>query len=331
MLKAVVIGCGNIGTYAHVPNLRNMPGVELVSVCDVIEERAKSCASKFSIRNYHTDPYVLLSTDDVDLAVIATPPDTHLELTEFAVSNGKHVFLEKPLSSNLVASHRIHELAHDNPRVKVMPGFCLRFNSMFKHVKELIDSSKIGKPILLWRANFGKVVGLVPPAPWVPVKSKSGGMLVENMIHTFDALRWFAGDYDSAYGEVMTMTPGIDIEDNAAAVLRFKSGARATITQSWTASHSWDSWGVIGTHGFVSVDGYVSGPMRVSFDGGPQMNIVIEEDPILMYRRELEAFVDFIETGRAPSPNVEDGLKAQEVAVAVQVALERGVPVKVPP
>ncbi|MBO3802797.1 MAG: Gfo/Idh/MocA family oxidoreductase, partial [Candidatus Brockarchaeota archaeon] len=100
-LGATVVGCGNIGTYAHIPNLKAMPNVDLVSVCDVVEERAKAAASRFGVEKFETDYRKVLDDEKVGLVAICTPPDTHLKIAGAALEAGKHVFLEKPLASNI--------------------------------------------------------------------------------------------------------------------------------------------------------------------------------------------------------------------------------------
>ncbi|MBO3802796.1 MAG: Gfo/Idh/MocA family oxidoreductase, partial [Candidatus Brockarchaeota archaeon] len=213
---------------------------------------------------------------------------------------------------------------------KLMPGFCLRYHGMFRYVKHLIGAGKIGPPALMWRNSIGAAIGVLAPAQWVMQKRRSGGMLVENTMHVFDAFRWFAGEYDSVYAKTRTVSKGIEIEDTAVVAMRFKSGAYATITQTWAATHSWDAWGVMGVNGTVTVDGYIGGPMKASWKGESLRVVDVKEDAIVMYRKEMESFVRCILGGRKPEVDVTDALKAQEAATAALRSSEEGRPVKLP-
>jgi UDP-N-acetylglucosamine 3-dehydrogenase len=328
-IAAAVIGCGNIGTYAHIPNLRALPGVELVTVCDVIEERAEAASRKYKVGRYDTDYHKVISDKGIGLIAICTPPDTHLEIAGAALDAGKHVFLEKPLAANLQDAAELHKMARAS-RAKLMPGFCLRFHGMFTYVKHLIEEGKVGKPALMWRNAIGAAIGVLAPAQWVMQKGRSGGMLVENTMHIFDAFRWLAGEYESVYAEARTLSEGIDIEDTAMVAMRFKGGAYATITQTWAATHSWDAWGVMGMNGTVSVDGYIGGPMKVSWREESLRIVDIQEDAIVMYRKELESFVASIQGNREPQVNVTDALKAMEAAVAALRSSEERRPIQLP-
>jgi predicted dehydrogenase len=328
-LGAVVVGCGNIGTYAHIPNLKAIAKIDLISVCDVVEERAKAAANRFGVKRYETDYRKFLDDENVGLLAVCTPPDTHLEIAGAALEAGKHVFLEKPLASNIQDSLKLHKVAKKS-KGKLMPGFCLRYHGMFRYVKHLIEAGKLGTPELMWRNSIGAAIGVLAPAQWVMQKKRSGGMLVENAMHIFDAFRWFAGEYDSVYAETKTVSEGIEIEDTAMVAMRFRNGAYATITQTWAATHSWDAWGVMGSNGTVTVDGYVGGPMKISWKGESLRVVDVKEDAIVMYRKELESFVERILGGLDPEVNVDDALKAQEAATAALRSSEERKPVKLP-
>jgi len=328
-VNAAVVGCGNIGTYAHIPNLKSMPNVELVSVCDILEEKAEAVSRKYKVGRYDTDYRRIVSDSGIGLVAICTPPDTHLEIASAALGSGKHVFLEKPLAANLQDSMKLYGIAKGS-RAKLMPGFCLRYHGMFKYVKHLIEQGKVGTPALMWRNAIGAAIGVLAPAQWVMQKRRSGGMLVENTMHVFDAFRWYAGEYDSIYAETRTVSKGIDIEDTAMVAMRFKGGAYATITQTWAATHSWDAWGVMGINGTVTVDGYIGGPMQVSWKDESLRVVDVKEDAILMYRKEMESFVQSILGNAEPEVDVTDALKAMEAATAALRSSEEKRPIKLP-
>ncbi|MCK4472376.1 MAG: Gfo/Idh/MocA family oxidoreductase, partial [Anaerolineae bacterium] len=95
-VKVGLIGCGNIGVRAHLPACTQVPETELVTVCDIIEERAQAAAGRSGATAY-TDYRQLLEREDVDVVIIALPNDLHAEVTVAAADAGKHVLCEKPM------------------------------------------------------------------------------------------------------------------------------------------------------------------------------------------------------------------------------------------
>ncbi|OYT31700.1 MAG: hypothetical protein B6U94_02140 [Thermofilum sp. ex4484_79] len=328
-LKAGLIGCGNIANLVHLPHLAKIENVDLTWVCDIVEEKAKEASKKYNVPKYITDYHEVVEDPEIDFVVITTPPDIHVNMTIDALKNGKHVFLEKPIAPNLDDAVKLYNFAKGKEDLKVCLGFCLRFHGMFKFVKELLDNV-IGEPVIMWRNAIGTALGVAAPATWVFDKKRSGGMLVENAVHIFDAFRWFAGEYESVEGYVKTVTSGINIEDTVVASMRFKNDCFGSLTQTWTATHSWEAWGVVGKKGTVTVDGYILGSMRVSWKGEAEREITIKEDPNVMYYKEMVSFVDSIINDKPVFAGLVDGIRSMEAAIAIQISGEEKKPVKLP-
>jgi predicted dehydrogenase len=327
-LNMAVIGCGNIANYAHLPNLLKT-GQKLIATCDIVEEKARQAAEKFKADRFYTDYKKVLESKDLDAVIIATPPDTHKEIAVEAVKSNKHVFLEKPLAANLEDAYEIY--SHwKRSNVKFAVGFCLRHHGMFKHAKELIENSTVGEPVALWRIAIGTAIGVLPPMGWLTDRKRSGGMVVENSIHMIDAFRWFSGDILTALAQYKTERIGIDIEDNAYIVFTHRNNAFSSILQSWTATHTYESWGIVGKEGTVSVKGYVLGTMEVSSKSRGLEEVKIEEDPIVMYEKEMEDFVKSILEDKPVFATPLEGLKAIEAAVAAEKSWREGKTVKLP-
>jgi len=327
-LNMAVIGCGNIANYAHLPNILKT-GQKLVATCDVVEEKARQAAEKFKAEKFFTDYNKVLELKDLDAVVIATPPDTHREIAVEAIKSNKHVFLEKPLAANLEDAYEIYSRWKQS-NVKFAVGFCLRHHGMFKYAKELIENNTVGEPVALWRIAIGTAIGVLPPMGWLTDKKRSGGMVVENTIHMIDAFRWFAGEISSASAQYKTERKGISIEDNAYIMFTHENNAFSSVLQSWTATHTYESWGVVGKEGTVSVRGYVIGIMEVSSKNKSLEEVVIKEDPIVMYEREMKDFIESILEDRGVFATPLEGLKAMEAAVAAEKSSKEGRPVKLP-
>lgn len=328
-LKAGLIGCGSIANYAHLPNLVKIENVDLAWVADIIEERAVEASKKYNVPKYTLDYHEILEDPEIDFVVITTPPDTHVDIAIDALKSGKHIFLEKPVAATLEDAVRLYNFAKGKD-LKIGLGFCLRFHGMFKFVKELIVNGTVGEPIMMWRNAIGAAIGVAAPSRWVFDKKRSGGMLVENAVHIFDAFRWYAGEYESVEAYVKTVTKDLNIEDTVVASLRFRNGCYGSLVQTWVATHSWEAWGIVGRKGTVTVNGYVVGDMRVSWRGEAEREIRIKEDPGVMYFKEMVSFVDSIVNNKPVFADLVDGIRSMEVAIAVQKSGEENRPVKLP-
>ncbi len=323
-MKAVVIGCGGIANWAHLPNLKKL-GIEVVGVCDIVAQKAEDAAKKYGSSPY-TDYRDALRVD-ADFAVIATPPDTHYEIAEYALEQGKHVFLEKPLAAELKSAQKLYQVTLESGR-KLVPGLCLRFNPMFSYAAS--RAKELGKLHYVYSLALGNAAGLLGPSGWVRERKRSGGMMTENVIHMIDALRWFAGEYYSVSAVYSTFTPGSDIEDNVSASLRFESGTVGNITKSWTSTRSLEGWGIVGERGSIVVEGYVDGNLRVDIKGyGVTETHSYQGGGQQMYYDEMLAFARYLRGEIEYPVTALDALRAQELSEAARLSSELRREVKV--
>ena len=95
---------------------------------------------------------------DFDGFTVATPAETHYEVAKFIIEQGKHVLVEKPITTRLAEARHLKKLAEDNG-VNLMTGHLLLFHPAIRKIKELIESGKIGKLQYIYsnRLNLGTV------------------------------------------------------------------------------------------------------------------------------------------------------------------------------
>jgi predicted dehydrogenase len=161
LAKHTMIGVGVIGYGYWGPNLaRNfseVPGSQLVGVCDPNPERLALAQKRFRNILTCTNPLELITNKRVEAVVIATPVSTHFELTLKALEEGKHVLVEKPLASS---SHQVKQLIDEaaRRRLVLMVGHTFIYSGAVQKIKELIDESHIGALYYFdsIRVNLGK-------------------------------------------------------------------------------------------------------------------------------------------------------------------------------
>jgi predicted dehydrogenase len=142
MIRVGVIGYGYWG-----PNIvRNLQGLESTRVEMVCDSNASALAR---VRKAYpgiktvTDSRELIASPDVDAVAVITPVWTHYELAKAALENGKHVFIEKPFTSNSDQARELIDLA-ERKRLKIMVDHTFLFTGAVRKIKELVDSGSLG-------------------------------------------------------------------------------------------------------------------------------------------------------------------------------------------
>src|SRR3712207_1875484 len=100
-LRFGVIGCGVIGTSAHLPDATRSPLLDVVAVADLIEERASGAAERFGVRTAYRSGDELLDDERVEAVALAMPAQDRFPLALRALAKGKHVLLEKPVARSI--------------------------------------------------------------------------------------------------------------------------------------------------------------------------------------------------------------------------------------
>jgi len=138
-----VIGYGYWGPNV-VRNLTSLEGSELITVCD------KSPAARRRMQKAHpgiavaTEASEILASADIDAVAVVTPVWTHYELAKAALENGKHVFVEKPFTSNTAQAEELIELAAKK-NLKIMVDHTFLFTGAVKKIRELVEEGALGK------------------------------------------------------------------------------------------------------------------------------------------------------------------------------------------
>jgi len=206
-----VVGAGSLG-FHHIRILRDLRGIQFSGFVEARPERSREVEKELRVRS-HPDLESLL--DASDAAVIVVPTSAHFSVASTAIENGKHVFIEKPITTTLEEADALLDLA-EKKGVMVQIGHIERFNRAVRaalpHVSHprFIDSERL--------------------APFSP-RGSDVAVVLDLMIHDIDLLLTLVGSEArdiSAVG-VPVLTPMLDI---ANARVTFKSGAVANITSS---------------------------------------------------------------------------------------------------
>ncbi|MFB4275981.1 Gfo/Idh/MocA family protein [Nonomuraea sp. MTCD27] len=228
MIRAAIIGAGAIAAHSHVPALRaHRDRVELVAVADVAGDRAKSLADGVAA---YTDPGDLLAAERPDLVLICTPPHLHVEQAIAALGAGAWVWCEKPATLSLAEYDRIQAAeGPGGPYLSVV--YQQRFGSGADHLRSL--GGALGRPLLaLCQTTWHRGADYYA----VPYRGKwateGGGTTVLHGVHQMDLMLSVFGDWAEIRAMAGRLDRPIETEDVSMAMVRFESGAMASVVTS---------------------------------------------------------------------------------------------------
>jgi predicted dehydrogenase len=328
--RVVVLGQVGLGYWGPnlLRNFTDLPGCQVKRCCDIQPaalERAQKPYPEVRISQSYED---ILCDDCIDAVVIATPAETHYELTRQALEAGKDVFCEKPLALTYAQGAELVRLAERQGRI-LMVGHVMEYHPGIVRLLELVRSGELGKVQYIYsnRLNLGKV------------------RREENIL-------WSFAPHDIAITlRLMGSMPfqviacgGSYVQPNIADVtvthLLFDNGVRAHIHVSWLHPFKEQRLVVIGSRKMASFDDVAKRlvlydqrvdlregePIPVKGDG---QEVPFSNDEPL--RLECQAFLSAIETRQPPLTDGASGLRVLKVLQAAQRSLVmNGEPVTLP-
>ncbi len=142
MISIGLIGYGYWGPNVA-RNFNASRGAKLVAISDLSEKRLNLAQSTYPFIKIFSDPKHLIGCDDIDAVAVVTPVFTHYELAKFALESGKHVFVEKPFTSNVSQAVELIDLA-EKKGLKIMVDHTFLFTGSVRKMRQIIDSGELG-------------------------------------------------------------------------------------------------------------------------------------------------------------------------------------------
>lgn len=322
-LRVAVIGCGSIAKHRHLPEYHNNPNVEIVAVCDIVEERAQETARKY-FANAHTDYGKLLSSEEIDAVSVCLPNYLHAPVSIAALEAGCHVLCEKPMATSKEEAEQMIEAA-ERHHSKLMIAHNQRFVPSHRKAKELIDSGEIGK-IYSFRTTFGHA----GPESWSVDGADSWffrkdeafiGAMGDLGVHKADLLRYLLDDefVDVAAFVETSAKEHADVDDHAVIILKSAKGIIGTLTASWAFNANEDNSTVIyGENATLRLEDDPRYSLIVEYTNGDVVKYKLEaiqsnEEDGQTTSYVIDHFVDSILHDKEPLINGEEGKKSLEV------------------
>lgn len=346
-VRVAVIGTGGIAG-AHLDAYSKVVEAEVVAVCDIIPEKAENAAKRWNVPKWFTDYRKVLQLPEVEAVDICTPHAIHASIAFAALKAGKHVLVEKPMTSNLKDAVKIVKAAKENGKV-LFCGIKSRWASSTQQIKKFIESGALGE------IYYAEIVATrrrgIPGwgSTFIRKETAGGGVVLDLGVYLVDTLLYFlnfarpltcsavVGGFIGKQPEAVVQggwwwnPEEFEVDDFGAAFLRFENGAAAVIKVCW-AAHI-DSLGtsfLLGTKGGLKL----SNPPEWFFDhegymAQTKLPQVGDSDGFV---QEVQFFVQAVRDGTPPPVRPEEALTVQAVLEAIykSAELKREVPVTIP-
>lgn len=327
MFHVVVIGAGTMAS-VHSQAYSNMDNVKLAGIVDIRKDKAEELASRLGAQAFESLDEALQALGRVDIIDVCVPTYLHKDYVLKAASLGKHVVCEKPLARNLEEAEEMIRVCKENG-VRLFVGHVLRFFPEYTKAKALVDGGVIGDAAVI-RTSRG---GSFPVAwnNWYADINKSGGLLLDLIIHDIDFLRWVFGDVERVYAKGLMGREFEQSMDYALVTLRFRNGAIAHLEGSWAHTSFSMKFEIAGKTGVIDYDSSKDTPLA-SFSrssSGGSAGVAVPESPLQEnpYFRELKHFISCIESGAQSLVTAEDAYEAMRISLAAIESVQTGKPV----
>jgi len=302
-VKVAVIGVGKLGA-RHAEVYSKLHGVELVGVCDVVENRAKETAHRCKTRIFknHRDLLKL-----VDAASIVVPSHKHFEISRDFLENGVHLLIEKPITTTLADADEIIRLAGVH-KCLIQVGHIERFNSAVRTIKNIIKTPR-----------FIECHRLGPYDPRVSDVSVTLDLMIHDIDIVLDLVKSPIENVDAVGAFILSKT-----EDIANARIRFANQTICNLTASRVTPDVTRRIRIFQDNAYISLD-YVTQEAEIYTKENNHIHhrkIDITKSDSL--KEELTHFTECIRSGTRPLVSGKEGRDALALAIEISKQIQNG-------
>jgi predicted dehydrogenase len=322
-MRIGIVGAGFMGT-THAEAWAQTPAQIVGFTAETIEE-ALPLAKKYSVQAFADFSSLLEAVDVVDLC---TPTHLHVPMILEAAAKGKHIICEKPLALSPESAQQAVQ-ACQQAGVTLFVAHVVRYFPEYALAKRLVDEGQIGKVATL-RLLRGSYRPKKPVGNWFLDESKSGGILLDLMIHDIDYARWVAGEVESVFARKVSMVHQESPIDYGLIILKHTSGAISHIAGAWAYPPPTfrTQFEINGDRGMIEFDSQLSSPIQSLIlrpnQEAPDVGIPsspVQESP---YTTEIKEFYAALIGERPSRVTAKDGVEAVRIATAAVQSAKSG-------
>lgn len=318
MTRVALVGVGAMGRN-HLRVLSDLDGVELAALCDQDGRAVEAAARKHSVPGYSSLEQ-MLERERLDAVVVAVPTRFHEPVGVAAFARGLHVFVEKPIASNLEEGRALIAAARSAKRLLAV-GHIERFNPAVRELQRRVSDGEAGRIYQLQARRLGPF----------PARIRDVGVVIDLATHDVDVMHHLAAsDVQRLYAETEQRIH-TDHEDMLNALLKFESGVLGVLQVNWLTPTKIRELSVLGERGmFVcnylsqELTYYRNAEMSPTADAEAHPRAVTQGEavtfPIVQaepLRLELQSFFEAVRGDHPVVVDGEAGLRALHLAQAL--------------
>ncbi len=329
-MRVGIVGTGFMGQVHAAAWART--NAEIGGVVGLTAVSAAGLAEQYNTRVYATLADMLANVDVVD---ICTPTHLHHEMVLQAAAAAKDIICEKPLARTL-AQGQAMIAACQAAGVRLLVAHVVRFFAEYALAQQKVAAGEIGQTavIHLKRGTFHpqKTVD-----NWFLDFQKSGGMMLDLMVHDFDYARWVAGEVASVYAQKISSHQQDTAVDHGLVILKHHNGTLTHVEGSWAYPPPLfrTRLEIAGSNGWLRYDSGETAALtfyphqrREEVPEVPLPASPLNEDP---YTIQMRSFYAHLVDGTPTPVSAADGLAALQIALAAVQSAETGQPVHLAP
>ena len=319
-LRVGLLGCGGIGARhaAAVGVLKDE--MQLVGCCGRSDSKTQEFAARFGAAPF-TDLRRMLDSQ-VDLLIVALPPFAHTGQVEQAVAAGTHALVEKPIALDMTRAHSMVDAAA-KAGVVAACGFMYRFGAAVQRWDAAAHSGEAGRVGLF----TGQFHCNALHADWWRERAKSGGQMVEQLIHIVDLARHQLGEPQSVYARVANFfhrdVAGYDSDDVSAIVLGYGDGRIGVLNATNGAvPGQWSKlWQIVAERMSGRFTGWNTATLTHTL-GVPRTEEIDEQTDVFV--AQLADVAAAIRDRRPPAVPLSDGASTLRIVLAARQSATEG-------
>jgi predicted dehydrogenase len=319
-VNVALVGVGGHGTTIR-KAVKMCPDINVIAIYDINETLLEEASKEFNCEKF-SNYEQLFELSDLNALIIATPNHLHFEQAYKALKNGKHVFVEKPITVKVEEAKKLVKLASSKNLI-LQVGHNTRKRKVFRKAKEILESKELGE-IVSFEANISMRTGLGLFPKWKMDKRKCPLLPMTQLgIHFIDVVHYLFGEISEVFA--IARKSILKVEDTVIATLKLKSGVIGALSSSYVSGDAYELK-IYGTNGFVIC--YLNRIEIWKANENKPMILNLPED-IESYVEEIKEFSDCIIQGKKPEVDGYVGLKNLKVIEAMIESIDKKTVIKV--
>jgi len=256
-LNIAVVGCGRV-SYKHFEAIAELADeVRLCAVCDIEPAKAQAAGERHGAPWFTSCQEMLARHPEIDVINVLVPTGYHAQVVIELARYGKAIVVEKPMALTVADCEAMIQACQQHGAA-LFVVYQNRYNTPVQAARQAWEQGRFGKAVLgTVRVRWCRHQDYYEQDDWHGTWALDGGVMSQQASHHLDLLQWFMGPVESVHCEIATRLLDIEVEDTAAAILRFRSGALGVFeaTVATRPDNLEGSLSLLGEHGTAVIAG----------------------------------------------------------------------------